>query len=108
MSDPEPGDTIATPRADSSGLSTAMRKVSEKEHAEAAVKQALDTRMDPVFNTHSHTVDAMFAAQEIALKALVGDIDAKIEQLQAERTDAMLAYSMLSAGRLAREKGVSG
>lgn len=95
--------------ADENPVKTAMQKVDQVEqHIDNAIDiadtiaKAIDAPA-PVYTTHSHGVDALFAAQEISLKAIVADIDAKIAALQAERTDAMLAYSMLSAGRMAKE-----
>lgn len=89
----------------------AARGVERTEQQDGKIKQAiaktaeaaLDTTA-PIVTTHSHGVDALFAAQEISLKSIIADLDAKIALLNAERTDAMLAYSMLSAGRAAKDR----
>ncbi len=70
-----------------------------KEQGERAVQEALEdkTQTQPVFTTHSNALAGMLIAHERQLKEKVADIDAKIAELNAERTDAMLAESGVSA-----------
>lgn len=58
----------------------------------------------PPFNTHSVALAGKLNAEAEGYKSQVADVDAKIAALQAERTDLMLAYSMLSAAMGARER----
>lgn len=58
----------------------------------------------PVFNTHSTALAAKLNAEAEGYKNQVADIDAQIATLNAQRTDLMLAYSMLSAAMAARER----
>lgn len=120
LSQSDAADVIAAgaePRSDGAGLSKAITAASQpppdgagdvNAKARDAVQKALNDTSLPVFNTFTHAIDALFAAQELTIKAQVADIDAKIAALNAERTNAMLAFSMLSAGRMAKEKGASG
>lgn len=57
------------------------------------------------FNTHSVALARELNAKAEGLKAQVAEIDEKLERLNEERTDLMLAYSMLSAAAGARERG---
>ena len=104
-------DTTDKPKGDdtlSGALRAADRAIATDRAAAAAVTAATEPGATaPVFTTHSHGVGALLAAQELALREIVADIDAKIAQLQAERTDAMLAYSMINAGKAARERGAA-
>jgi len=68
----------------------------------AAVSEALQ-KPSPVFNTHSAALAGEIAAKAESYKAMVAEIDAKLNLLEAERTDLMLAYSMLSHAMSARE-----
>jgi hypothetical protein len=75
---------------------------------EAALESAVHEGIietPPMFNTHSVALAGKMEAEAAAYRAQVADVDAKIKLLQAERTDLMLAYSMLSAAMTAREKG---
>jgi microsomal dipeptidase-like Zn-dependent dipeptidase len=63
----------------------------------AAVEAALSTPTQPVNTTHSNALAGMLLAHERQLKEKVADIDSKIAELNAERTDAMLAESGVSA-----------
>ncbi len=91
-------------------LRTAMKSVEAIEgvqHQDATIARRVADAVAapaPVFNTHSHGVDALLASQELSLKAIVADLDSKIAALEAERTDAMLAFSMLNAARLAKHR----
>lgn len=58
-----------------------------------------------VFNTHSVALARELQAKADGIRSQVADIDAKMKALNDERTDLMLAYSMLSAAAGAREKG---
>lgn len=89
----------------------AARAVEADENKDEQITQAVAKTAEqllddpaPVVTTHSHGVEALLAAQEISLKGIVADLDAKIALLNAERTDAMLAYSMLNAGRAAKDR----
>ncbi len=74
--------------------------------AAVAVEKALSEGMGrPTFNTHSTALAGEFAAKAASIKAQVAEVDDKIAHLNAERDDLMLAYSMLSHGMTAREKG---
>lgn len=50
-----------------------------------------------VFNTHSQAFAGRLIAEGNALRQLADDIDEKIEKLQAERNDVMLAWSGCNA-----------
>lgn len=52
-----------------------------------------------VFNVYSEGVKTMLSAEADKLIRIVNDIDAEIARLTEKRTDAMLAYSGLSAAR---------
>lgn len=92
-------------------LSTAM-KAADAAHAEDStldkqlereVGKAIKTSPPPQpparrFNTHSASTATLLAAEGERVKMLVSDIDDKIAALNEERTDAMLAYSMLAKG----------
>jgi hypothetical protein len=82
-------------------LPTREEEISQQE--ENAVAEALGKKEPPVFNTHSTALAGEMASKGKAYVAMVADIDAKIAALQAERTDLMLAYSMLDHGMQARE-----
>lgn len=73
--------------------------------AEAAVQRALDKALGnstrPVFTTHSQGLAGMLLAQERSLKEKAADVRAKIDELEAEYTDIMLAESGI-AGALQR------
>lgn len=58
----------------------------------------------PIFRTHSSALAGEITAKAESYKAMVAEIDAKLAQLEAERTDLMLAYSMLSGAMGARER----
>jgi hypothetical protein len=73
---------------------------------QAAVEEALAKKDPPVFNTHSTALAGEMASKGKAYIAMVADVDAKIAALQAERTDLMLAYSMLNHGMQARENAL--
>jgi hypothetical protein len=70
-----------------------------------AVEDALADQSAPVFNTHSTALAGKMMAEAEGYRSMIADIDAKIEALNAERTDVMLAYSMLSKGIEAKENG---
>lgn len=57
------------------------------------------------FDTHSLVLARKLVAEADGYKAMIADIDDKLERLNEERTDLMLAYSMLSAAAGARERG---
>ena len=57
-----------------------------------------------VFNTHSVALARELKAKADSIISQVADIDAKLKAFNNERTDLMLAYSMLSAAASAREK----
>lgn len=72
---------------------------------EGAVERALQDRAPAIYNTHSIALAGEMNAKAEGIKLMVADMDAKIAALQAERTDLMLSYSMLSHGMQARENG---
>lgn len=59
----------------------------------------------PIFNTHSTALAGEFRARADGLRLQIAEVDAKIALLDAERTDLMLTFSMISHGMTAREKG---
>jgi hypothetical protein len=73
------------------------------ERLEAGVAAAL-SEPKPIFRTHSTALAGEIAAKAESYKALVAEIDARIAALEAERTDLMLSYSMLSGAMNARER----
>lgn len=100
-------------RSDSDGLSAALKAAAASDQGSVtdttskAIAKALNDRQAPVFSTYSDGFLATCAAEEMRLKDAVADIDAQIAGLNAQRTNAMLAFSMVQAARLAREKGLS-
>lgn len=67
-----------------------------QQQGEEAVGEALSKSMAPIFNTHSQALAGRLIAEEKALINIVGDIDRRIAELNAERDDAMLAHSGIS------------
>ena len=77
------------------------------ERLEASVAAALAEPVappKPIFRTHSTALAGEIAAKAESYKAMVAEIDARIAALEAERTDLMLSYSMLSSAMGARER----
>lgn len=104
-----------TDDADRSALSVAMRNadaansdVAEKTGADLAksVEEALtQDQGPPPFNSHSQSFAARLIAEERSLRETVGNIDAQIAALNAQRTDAMLAQSGITAALAALQRG---
>lgn len=95
-----------TDESASDGAAAAVRSAKIIAKAEGAVAAALDEPAGPpIVNTHSTALAGEFSARAESFKAMAGDLDAKIALLVAEREDVMLAYSMLSHGMTARERG---
>ncbi len=92
----------------SEGTVQAVRQLQEdqqlSDNLQAAVADGIAGQAR-VFNTHSVALARKLNAEAEGYKSQVADIDAKIQALQDERTDLMLAYSMLSAAAGARERG---
>lgn len=74
--------------------------------ADAAAEQALTTPVGkPVFNTHSQAFVGRLMAEERSLKETAGNLRSKIDELEAEYTDVMLAESGVSAAIQAIKRG---
>ena len=73
--------------------------------ADGAMQRALDKALGnttkPVFNTHSQGLAGLLLAEERSLKEKAANVRAKIDELEAEYTDIMLAESGI-AGALQR------
>jgi hypothetical protein len=93
----------------SDGVVAATQNAQADEALSAELQQAVSDGIasTPIFNTYSTALAGKLRAEADGYKAQVADIDAKIAALQAERTDLMLSYSMLSAAMSARERGQS-
>lgn len=101
-----------SPRSDHAGIGQAMANVDQQEAEDEqeenianGTEQAMQEVLPPVFRTHSTAVRARIAADQLALKQIIADLDAKIAALNEERTDAMLSYSAGEAARRALENG---
>lgn len=89
-------------------VAEALHQAAEGEARDVAVHEAVEHALtDPAktFNTHSNALAGRLIAEERALIEIVADIDAKIADLQAQRTDAMLAHSMISHALGAGQRG---
>ncbi len=99
-------------RSDHAGLGQAMANVDQQEAEDeqeeniaTGTEQAMADVLPPVFSTHSNATRNRVLAEQHTLRAIIADLDDKIAALNAERTDAMLAYSGLEANRRALENG---
>ena len=82
----------------------AARQTEQESELVEAVREGVAAQAK-VFNTHSQALAGRLIAEERALVEVVADIDAKIAKLNEERTDAMLAHSMVSHALQAAERG---
>jgi S-methylmethionine-dependent homocysteine/selenocysteine methylase len=82
------------------------QRLSIREQVEAdahdAIARALAAEAVPVFNTHSMNLSRQFEAMGETLLAQATDVRRKIRELEAEYTDLMLGFSMLTKGEQAR------
>lgn len=87
------------------------RQKEEGEDQQDAIAKALAAGIAGkarTFNTHSQALAGRLIAEERALNEIVADIDAKLAELNEQRTDAMLAHSMISHALIAAQKGQAG
>lgn len=90
----------------SDGAVSAIRSSNEEQSLSDELQSAVAAGVAgaaPVFNTHSTALARELQAKADGIKSQIADIDAKLVALNDERTDLMLAYSMLSAAAGARE-----
>jgi len=107
MTDTSNAAAAAAPEPTGTGLSDVLKAAETKvvdvaEKAKEAVAAALDSAAEtvgvtPPFSTHSDTLAGELSSRAAGYKKMVADLDAKIDQLQAERDDLLHAYNMLSA-----------
>ena len=101
---------VETSPAPAPDLTLAMRRASVAVAQDAAIGTAVAealARSAPVFNTHSQALAGRLIAEERALKEIVADIDARIAELNAQRTDAMLAESGIARALEALQRGAA-
>lgn len=85
---------------------TAARQTEQDSALVDAVREGVAAQAN-VFNTHSQALAGRLIAEERALIEVVADIDAQIAKLNEQRTDAMLAHSMVSHALQAAQRGRS-
>lgn len=93
----------------SAGAVEATRAASAGLPGDASVQRALDKALGnttkPVFSTHSQGLAGLLLAQERSLKEKAADVRAKIDELEAEYTDIMLAESGIGKALQALQAG---
>lgn len=95
--------TEAMRRADEADPSAESRALERQ--LEQTVEEGLKMAKAPIFTTHSTSLAREFEAKAKGYIDQIADLDRQISELQAQRTDYMLSYSMLSHGMQARERG---
>lgn len=89
-------DLVEAPTVAATDLREAMQRADAANRRETVLTAAVSDALKPaapLFNTHSQALAGRLLAEERALKEIVANLDARIAELNAERTDAMLAES---------------
>lgn len=100
MNDDPDQDKTDTPRSDHGGLSAALQRATGHTQGQEAVSKALEEpQVKAPYTGHSHATEAMIAAQQLLLRERLGDLDARIADLNDEREDVKLALDTMDAAR---------